>query len=103
MEVDDRIRLADAPVPSALPHLSEEESKAKGKAARGNATRESQSVFEPASDRADPISLLEEQATTRFPSSSPSVTGACWSRRSPSSVARHSSWRPTSRRRPVPG
>ncbi len=62
-----KVRLADSPVPSALPHLSEEASKAVGKAARGKAPRESQSVFEPAPDRPDPITLLEEQAATRVP------------------------------------
>jgi uncharacterized protein (DUF2252 family) len=67
MEADEGIRLADSPVPSALHHLSEEESKALGKAARGNAPRESQSVFERAHERPDPITLLEEQATTRVP------------------------------------
>ena len=67
MEVERGIRLADSPVPSALHHLSEEESKALGKASRRNAPRESQSVFAPAHDRPDPITLLEEQAATRVP------------------------------------
>jgi uncharacterized protein (DUF2252 family) len=67
MGIDGGIRLADSPVPSALHHLTEEESKALGKAARGNARRESQSVFEPADDRPDPVALLEEQAVTRVP------------------------------------
>jgi uncharacterized protein (DUF2252 family) len=67
MEIDEGIRLADSPVPNALPHLSEAESKAKGKAARGKAPRESHSVFEATRDRPDPIALLEEQATTRVP------------------------------------
>ncbi len=67
MEIDEGIRLADSPVPPALPHLSEAESKAKGKAARGKAPRESHSVFEAARDRPDPITLLEEQARTRVP------------------------------------
>ena len=68
MEVDEGIRLADSPVPNALPHLSEAESKAKGKAARGRAPRESHSVFEATRDRPDPIALLEEQAGARIAS-----------------------------------
>ena len=67
MEMDEGIRLADSTVPNALPHLSEAESKAKGKAARGKAPRESHSVFQTTGDRPDPIALLEEQATTRVP------------------------------------
>ncbi len=67
METDEGIVLADSQIPNALPHMSEAESKAKGKAARAKAPRESHSVFEPAHDRPDPIALLEEQATTRVP------------------------------------
>ena len=67
MAIDEGIRLADHPMPQALPHLSEAESKAKGKEARARVPRDSHSVFAPPPDRPDPVSLLEEQATTRVP------------------------------------
>src|SRR3954463_12974931 len=38
-----------------------------GKAARAGVPRSSHARFEPASDRPDPIALLEEQAATRVP------------------------------------
>ena len=50
-----------------IPHLSEDESKAKGKEARARVPRNSLATFEPGPDRPDPVSLLEEQATTRVP------------------------------------
>jgi uncharacterized protein (DUF2252 family) len=40
---------------------------ARGKAARAAVPRESHGVFDPPSDRPDPIALLEEQARTRVP------------------------------------
>ena len=40
---------------------------ARGKAARRAVPRESHAVFDPPSDRPDPIALLEEQAKTRVP------------------------------------
>ena len=67
MATDEGIRLADNPMPNALPHLSESESKAKGKEARARVPRDSHSDYAPAPDRPDPVSLLEEQATTRVP------------------------------------
>ena len=67
MAIDEEIRLADNPLPQALPHLSEAESKAKGKEARATVPRDSHSAFAPSPDRRDPVSLLEEQATTRVP------------------------------------
>ena len=67
MATDEGIRLADNPLPKALPHLSESESKAKGKEARAKVARDSHADFAPAPDRPDPVSLLEEQATTRVP------------------------------------
>ena len=66
MAEDEAIRLAERPV-SIVPHMSEEESKARGKEARAKAPRASHATFEPAADRPDPVSLLEEQATTRVP------------------------------------
>ena len=48
-------------------HLSVEERSARGKAARAEVPRSSHANFEPAGDRADPIELLESQATTRVP------------------------------------
>ncbi len=56
-----------AAVPRAVTHLTEEESKAKGKLAREQAPRESHAVFDARPDRPDPVALLEEQATTRVP------------------------------------
>ena len=38
-----------------------------GRAARTKAPRSSHAVFEPAADRPDPVTLLEQQATTRVP------------------------------------
>ena len=67
MSTDEGIRLADNPLPKALPHLSEPESKAKGKEARAKVSRDSHAEFAPAPDRPDSVSLLEEQATTRVP------------------------------------
>jgi uncharacterized protein (DUF2252 family) len=67
MTVDEKTRLADAKVPAALTHLTEAESRARGKAARAKVPRDLQAVFEPAPDRPDPVSLLEEQARTRVP------------------------------------
>jgi uncharacterized protein (DUF2252 family) len=64
MAKDEEIRLAEHPV-SIVPHMSEAESKASGKEARAKVPRNSHATFEPSSDRPDPVSLLEEQATTR--------------------------------------
>jgi len=50
-----------------IEHLSVAERKARGKAARARAPRASQGRFEPASNRADPIELLERQARARVP------------------------------------
>jgi uncharacterized protein (DUF2252 family) len=67
MTVDEQVPLAETPGVRALPHLSDEESRAKGKAARDKTPRDSQAVFEPGPERPDPVALLEEQATTRVP------------------------------------
>ncbi len=48
-------------------HLTPPERVARGKAARAEVPRSSHAVFEPPSRRADPIKLLERQATTRVP------------------------------------
>src|SRR5262245_22443378 len=53
--------------PTAVPHLSVAERVARGKGARAEVPRSRQAEFEPASDRADPIDLLEAQAETRVP------------------------------------
>ena len=66
MAHDEGIRLAERPV-SIVPHRTEAESKASGKEARVKTPRDSHATFEPAADRPDPVSLLEEQATTRVP------------------------------------
>ncbi|HTC72472.1 MAG TPA: DUF2252 family protein, partial [Solirubrobacteraceae bacterium] len=48
-------------------HMSVAERAARGRAARKRAPRRSQGLFEPPSDRPDPLALLERQATTRVP------------------------------------
>jgi len=67
MAVDQVVPLADTPAPRAVPHLSDEESKSKGKLARSKVPRDSHDVFEPAADRPDPVALLESQAPSRVP------------------------------------
>ena len=52
---------------ATVPHLSVSERVARGKAARAEVPRSSQAVFEPPSDRVDPVTLLERQAETRVP------------------------------------
>src|SRR5215831_13389076 len=47
--------------------LNPVERAARGKEARARVPRDSHGVFDPPSDRTDPISLLEEQAQTRVP------------------------------------
>ena len=53
MEADERIRLAETPRSHSLTSARRRAGRM-GKAARGNATRDSQSVFEPSADRARP-------------------------------------------------
>jgi len=67
MTVEEHITLADAPVKRPVHHLTEAESKDKGKAARARAPRETQGQYEAPPGRPDPVSLLEEQARTRVP------------------------------------
>ena len=50
---------------SSVGRLTAAERAARGKAARARTPRESHAVFDPPSDRPDPIALLEEQAKTR--------------------------------------
>lgn len=50
-----------------VPHLSVSERIARGKAARAEVPRAHHAVFEPSSERIDPIKLLEDQAKTRVP------------------------------------
>src|SRR5205823_324232 len=56
-----------APSAVAVPHLSIAERVARGKAARAEVPRSSHTVFESSPSRADPIELLERQASTRVP------------------------------------
>ena len=49
----------------ATPHLTVAERAARGKAAREVAPRSAHGEWEPASDRRDPVELLEEQAASR--------------------------------------
>ena len=51
----------------SMAHLSVAERVARGKAARAEVPRSSHAVFQPSSERADPIELLERQAQTRVP------------------------------------
>ena len=51
----------------ALTHLTPAERAARGKAARDGAPRAAHGEWEPASDRRDPVELLEEQAASRVP------------------------------------
>ena len=53
------------PRPKVVPHLSAGERAARGRAARAVAPRSGHGDWEPASDRRDPVELLEEQAATR--------------------------------------
>jgi len=53
--------------PRAVSHLSVEERAKLGKEARARAPRSSQADFSPATNRPDPVSLLERQAMTRVP------------------------------------
>ena len=55
------------PKPKAVPHLTPGERAARGKAARAVAPRSAHGEWEPASDRRDPVELLEEQAASRVP------------------------------------
>jgi uncharacterized protein (DUF2252 family) len=50
-----------------IKHLSVSERAARGKAARADVPRSSHGEWAPVADRADPIALLQEQATTRVP------------------------------------
>ncbi len=55
------------PKPKAVPHPAVEERAERGKAARAAAPRSGHGDWEPASDRRDPVELLEEQAASRVP------------------------------------
>jgi len=48
-------------------HLTVDQRVARGRAARARAPRSSHGMWEPAPDRPDPVSLLEEQAASRVP------------------------------------
>ena len=52
---------------AAAVHVSVAERVARGKAARAEVPRSRHAVFEPSSDRVDPVTLLERQAETRIP------------------------------------
>ena len=60
-------RARRTPATAAVPHLTVAERIARGKAARAEVPRASHAIFEPPSDRADPVELLERQAETRVP------------------------------------
>jgi len=50
-----------------LPHLTVAERVARGKAARAEVPRSSHAIYEPSSQRPDPVTSLEQQARTRVP------------------------------------
>jgi uncharacterized protein (DUF2252 family) len=52
-------------MPKAIPHPTPAERAERGKAARATAPRSEQGEYQPASDRRDPVALLEEQAASR--------------------------------------
>ncbi len=54
-------------IPGDVQHPSPAQRAKRGKEARTTTPRSSQAEFNPASDRPDPVSLLERQATTRVP------------------------------------
>ena len=58
------VRVAERAIP-VIPHRSEADSRAMGKEARVAVPRGSHATFEPSADRPDPVTLLEDQATTR--------------------------------------
>ena len=64
MAVNEGTLLAERPEP-LVPHRSEAECRASGKEARAKVPRELNATFEPAPDRPDPVSLLQEQGKTR--------------------------------------
>ena len=64
MAVDEGTLLAERPEP-LVPHRSEAECRASGKEARAKVPRELNATFEPAPDRPDPVSLLQEQGKSR--------------------------------------
>jgi uncharacterized protein (DUF2252 family) len=53
--------------PKKIAHLTAEQRAARGKAARNEVSRATHGQWEPAGNRPDPVSLLEEQAVTRVP------------------------------------
>ena len=55
------------PAAHAVPHLTVEERLKLGKDARSRVPRSHQAEFSPVTNRPDPVSLLERQATTRVP------------------------------------
>jgi uncharacterized protein (DUF2252 family) len=59
--------LARTSRPTAVPHLTVDERIARGKAARAEIPRSRHAEFEAPHDRADPVSLLDDQARTRVP------------------------------------
>jgi uncharacterized protein (DUF2252 family) len=64
MVEDDGVLVAERTIP-VVPHRSEADSRALGKEARATVPRASHATFEPSADRPDPVTLLEDQATTR--------------------------------------
>ncbi len=65
MVVDEMVASPEKTTPKIVLHLTPDESRAKGKAARAKIPRNSHASFSAAPDRPDPVSLLEDQAKTR--------------------------------------
>jgi uncharacterized protein (DUF2252 family) len=65
MVVDEVVAAPEKTTPKIVLHLTPDESRAKGKAARAKVPRASHASFSAAPDRPDPVSLLEDQAKTR--------------------------------------
>jgi uncharacterized protein (DUF2252 family) len=62
-----RDEVAERPAPPKIEHPSLSERTARGKAARGDVPRRVHGDWEPATDRADPVALLEAQGHSRVP------------------------------------
>jgi uncharacterized protein (DUF2252 family) len=61
------VAIAVEPELTAVPHFTPTERVARGRAARVELPRSAHATWEPASQRGDPVDLLEEQAQTRLP------------------------------------
>src|SRR5215211_29355 len=86
-----------------IEHPSVDERKTLGKSSRTQVPLSSHSGWTPATDRPDPVALLEQQNATREPDLVPVRHGGCWSRPSRSTGGRPRSCPPISRTPPEQG